>query len=262
MTINKKVKQLTDSKQEDKQEDKQVQNTPPPEPEARIASSQDIEHAIVQYLQQHNDFFQGKDELIEELTLTHPAGEAVSLIERQVDILRKKNTQINKQLNDLFSIAKENENSTHKMHQLILSLLSCHHFHEVASLLQSRLVSDFAVDSVLLKLFSAENLVLDSNSMICIDEQSAEAKILKKLIYKREPVCGFFKQLDNDELQTKQQFDISSMAVMPLFTDKNNCFGVLILGSEDKLHFRPESGTLLLKNLAEVVSYTLIKFLK
>jgi len=259
MTTTKQVKQLNTTKVEEKE--KQHHQTPEPKSDNKIESVQDVEVAIVQYLQEHKDFFQSKDDLVEKLTLTHPAGQAVSLIERQVDILRDKNTQLNKQLNDLFSIAKDNEHSTQKMHNLILSLLSCHHFHEVASLLQSRLVSEFSVVSVLLKLFSVDNLVLDSNSLICIDEQSAEAKILKKLIYKREPVCGYFKQLDNEELQTKQQIDIGSMAVMPLFVDKNNCFGVLVLGSEDKSHFRAESGTLFLKNLAEIVSYTLVKYL-
>jgi uncharacterized protein len=257
MTTTKQVKQLRTTKVEEKPYHETLQ----PESAKENDSSVDFEETIVQYLQAHGSFFQGKDDLVEKLTLTHPAGQAVSLIERQVDILREKNTQINKQLNDLFSIAKGNEDSTQKMHNLILSLLSCHHFHEVASLLQSRLVSEFSIDSVLLKLFSVDHLVVDSNNLICIDEQSAEAKILKKLIYKREPVCGYFKQLDNDELQTKQQLDIGSMAVMPLFVDKNNCFGVLVLGSEDKLHFRVESGTLFLKNLAEVVSHTLIKYL-
>jgi uncharacterized protein YigA (DUF484 family) len=257
MTTSKRVKQL----QTDKVEEKLNDNISQPEQDKQIGSQMELEETIVSYLYNHRDFFQGREELIEKLTITHPAGQAVSLIERQVDILREKNTQINKQLNDLFSIAKENENSTQKMHDLILSLLSCHHFHEVASLLQSRLVSEFSVDSVLLKLFSVSNLVLDSSSTISIDEQSTEAKTLKKLIYKREPVCGFFKQLNTEELQTSKELDINSMAVMPLFVDKNNCFGALILGSEDKQHFRPDSGTLFLKNLAEVVSHTLVKYL-
>jgi len=259
MTTTKSVKQLNTDKV--KVEEKNKLNTPESEPQIQIESQVDFEQAIVDYLLQHNNFFQDKNDLIERLSLTHPAGQAVSLIERQVDILREKNTQINKQLSDLFSIAKDNETSTQKMHNLILSLLSCHHFHEVASLLQSRLVSDFSVDSVLLKLFSIDKLLLDSSSLVCIDGQSTEAKVLQKLIYKREPVCGYFKQLDNEELQTTKQFDIKSMAVMPLFVDKNNCFGALILGSEDKQHFRPDSGTLFLKNLAEVVSYTLVKYL-
>jgi len=255
MTTSKSAKQLDLSKENESETGSK------PEQAEQLNAQIEFEKAMVNYLSGHVDFFQDKDELVEKLSLTHPTGQAVSLIERQVDILRNKNTQINKQLNDLFSIAKDNEHSTQKMHDLTLSLLSCHHFHEVASLLQSRLVSDFSVDSVLLKLFSADNLLLDSNSLICIDEKSAEAKTLKNLINKREPVCGFFKQLDNEELKTTKQLSITSMAVMPLFVDKNNCFGALVLGSEDKQHFRPDSGTLFLKNLAEVVSHTLVKYL-
>jgi uncharacterized protein len=255
MSASKSVKQLkkSDNKIKDEKLNPEIPQVKKDNP---VESQFDSEEVVVDYLSKHPDFFQNKDNLIEKLTLTHPAGQAVSLIERQVNILRSQNSQLNKQLNELFSIAKENEHSTQKMHHLILSLLSCHHLHDVFTLLQSRLVKEFSVDSVSLKLFSPENVVLDSNNNICIDKQSTQAKSLLKLIHKREPVCGFFKELQNEKQDT-----ITSMAVMPLFVDKNNCFGTLVLGSEDKQYFRPENGTLFLKNLSEVVSYALVKFL-
>ncbi len=213
------------------------------------------------FLQEHPDFFQDKDPLVEKLLLTHTSGHAISLIERQVDILRQQNGQLNKQLNDLFTIAKENENSTQKMHNLVSSLISCYKLHDLVSVLQTRLIGDFSVDTVVLKLFSVENSVLDAKNMIAIDSNSVQAKTLKKLIHKRTPMCGFFNQLNTQELQTSKQLDIKSMAVLPLFIDKNDCFGVLILASEDKQHFTPENGILFLKNLAEIVSASLVKHL-
>ncbi|MFK5892039.1 MAG: DUF484 family protein [Pseudomonadota bacterium] len=258
MSTSKTVKQLKKSDQRIENE-QHNQETPPAKKEKIIKTEFNSEEAVAQYLSNHPDFFQNKDNLIEKLTINHASGQAISLIERQVNILRSQNNQLDKQLSELFSIAKENEHSTQKMHNLILSLLSCQHLHDVASLLQSRLVKEFSVDSVSLKLFSADNVVLDSNNTICIDKQSAQAKILMKIIHKREPVCGFFKELNPQELPTK--ISIASMAVMPLFVDKNNCFGTLVLGSEDKQHFKPENGTLFLKNLAEIVSYTLVRYL-
>ncbi|MFK5986142.1 MAG: DUF484 family protein [Pseudomonadota bacterium] len=230
-----------------------------------MSTNQDIKQLkssdISLYLQDNPDFFQDKDHLVEKLQLTHTAGNAISLIERQVDILRQQNVQLNKQLNELFSIAKENDHATQKMHNLILALLSCQRLHDIATLLETRLVEDFTVDSALLKLFSVENAVLDAKNTISMDESSVQAKTIKKLINKREPICGFFNQLNSKELQTDKQFDIKSMAVMPLFVDKNDCFGVLILGSEDKQHFNPDNGIVFLKNLAEIVSATLVKYL-
>lgn len=219
------------------------------------------ENDVIQYLEQHPDFFEDKDSLVEKLVLEHTAGKAVSLIERQVNILRKQNAQLSNQLNGLFSIAKDNESSTQKMHELTLSLLSCQYLHEASALLESQLIKEFSVDSALLKLISVSNTVLDSASTLCLDEDSIQAKELKKLIHKREPICGFFEQLNNQELTTKAQLDIKSMAVIPLYVDKNNCFGVLILASEDKQHFREDSGTLFLKNLSEIVSYSLVRYL-
>jgi uncharacterized protein YigA (DUF484 family) len=130
--------------------------------------------------------------------------------------------------------------------------------HEASALLEKQLVKEFSVDSALVKLLSVGNVVLDSESTLRLDESSPQAKELKKLIHKREPVCGFFENL-NFEQQSK--VELKSMAVMPLFVDKNNSFGSLILGSEDKDHFSPDSGTLFLKNLAEIVSYSFVKYL-
>jgi uncharacterized protein len=216
------------------------------------------ENDIIEYLEENLNFFQDKDGLVEKLILEHPAGIAVSLIERQVNILRKQNTQLTNQLNDLFSIAKDNEKSTQKMHNLTLSLISCQYLHEASALLESQLVKEFSVDFAAVKLLSVGNAVLDSESALRLDENSPQAKELKKLIHKREPVCGFFELLDFSKLNKE---DLKSMAVMPLFVDKNNCFGALILASVDKEHFSPDSGTLFLKNLGEVVSYSFVKYL-
>ena len=46
------------------------------------------EEQVVDYLRNHLNFFTGKDELLAKLSLPHESGKAVSLLERQVTILR------------------------------------------------------------------------------------------------------------------------------------------------------------------------------
>jgi len=51
------------------------------------------------------------------------------------------------------------------------------------------------------------------------------------------------------------------MAVLPLYIDKNSCYAVLVLGSNNTQHFNPEMGTLFLQNLAEVVAHAVVKYI-
>ena len=103
--------------------------------------------------------------------------------------------------------------------------------------------------------------------IIGLKESAIPSRLLQKLVNKRLPVCGFFSELNTPEFQSpsfhnRSDAEIKSMAVMPLFIDKNNCFGALILGSEDAKHFSSENGYLFLQNLAEIISLFVLKFLK
>ncbi|WP_286716404.1 DUF484 family protein, partial [Thalassolituus sp. UBA2009] len=46
---------------------------------------------VVQYLQDHPDFFIGKDDLLADLRVPHNAGAATSLVERQLSVHRQRN---------------------------------------------------------------------------------------------------------------------------------------------------------------------------
>jgi len=43
---------------------------------------------VASYLKKHPDFFINRDSLLAEITLPHESGQAISLLERQVKILR------------------------------------------------------------------------------------------------------------------------------------------------------------------------------
>ena len=51
--------------------------------------------SVTQYLQQHPDFFERHPQLLTRLRLQHPRnGTTISLIERQVDVLREKHAEL------------------------------------------------------------------------------------------------------------------------------------------------------------------------
>lgn len=218
------------------------------------------EQSIVHYLREHPDFFQQHPALLEKMILTHESGEAISLIEKQVDLLRQHNTELKKRLNELFYIARENEHSTRKMHQLILALLECKSIACMGKKLQQEIMMLFDIQAVSLRFFSNDKLNLRTRKNMGLQDHETAASLLKKLVHKRKPVCGHYPQLIEilDEQQTEV---IQSMAILPLFVDKNYCFGVVLLGSHDPAHFQPQQGELFLSQLGEIVSLSLGKYI-
>ncbi len=89
-----------------------------------LASDGISAEAVAYYLQQHPDFFELNPRLLANLSLPHTAGSTtVSLIERQVAVLRDGNAKLERNLNDLIETARRNDRLSNGVHQLALRLL-------------------------------------------------------------------------------------------------------------------------------------------
>ena len=230
------------------------------EQQGEILQSVDKEQIAIDYLKQHPDFFKKHPYLITELDVPHASGEAVSLIERQVTMLREQNTQQKVHLAELVEIARENEQSNQRLHKLVLSLLDCREMDACEVMLDEILCNEFSVDAVSLKLFiepvaeQPEHLFVASGSKLALE--------LEKILNTRQPMCGFFKNLPLAELFDEKAQSLASMAVLPLYVEKNHCFGALILGSNNIKRFSPDMGTLFLERLSETLSHVLNSYIK
>ncbi|MCK5648947.1 MAG: DUF484 family protein [Gammaproteobacteria bacterium] len=212
------------------------------------------------YLTANPDFFNQHAVLLASLDIAHASGSAVSLIERQVSILREQNAQHKSQLTELVGIAKANEQSNQKMHKLILSLMSRNAIDACEVVLDEILCDDFSVDAIALKLFVEP--IPEQPEHLFVPMDSPLGMELDKLLNTRKPMCGFFKKLPLDELFEEKSPSISSVAVIPLFMEKNNCFGALVLGSNNVRRFNADMGTLFLERLGEILSHMLNGFIK
>ena len=216
---------------------------------------------IMDYLLKNPDFFNQNTDFLATLKIPHNSGSAVSLIERQVSILREQNTHYKKQLRELFAIARENDQSNNNMHKLILSLLDCYDLNSCEETLNKHLCGDFSVDAVALRFFSEpDNAQGESLPVrkLFVPKDSKLAQELNKLLTIRKPQCGYFKQLPMETLFADKAKSISSLAVIPLFIEKNNCFAALILGSNNMHRFNANIGTIFLERLGEILSHRLI----
>lgn len=212
------------------------------------------EHDIVHYLRDHPDFFEQHQSLLADMVLSHNSGTAVSLIERQVTILREQKDDARSKLHSLIEVADKNEQLSRRFNALILALLDTQSFGQVIEFIQQRLVKDFDAHQVSIRVLKNANITADNNAEA---ESSDEAylNLFSKVIENRNPVCG---RLPIDQLELlfgAGHEKIRSTALIPLIKDsQSDCIGLLAIGSTEKDRFRADMGTLFLSHLSMVLS--------
>ncbi|GMR19761.1 MAG: DUF484 family protein [Gammaproteobacteria bacterium] len=225
-----------------------------------VANDEDIEQEITQYLLDHSEFFERHPELLAGLRLSHPeSGEAVSLIERQVQALRSQKQHASQQLHDLVCIARENDSVAQRLHSFALAMIDAQDLNQVLDTARDMLIVDFALDAVELRWRPR----LDGRS---IDHDIyGDADFANKLdqafaasVQSPKPLCG----LQYPELMTQvlaASKALKSWSLIPLGGVPVE--GVLVLAQQDAERFTPNMGTAYLAKLGELVSHGIKRYL-
>jgi hypothetical protein len=214
------------------------------------AGEDDLSEADVdEYLRAHPDFFERHAGLLAILKLPHPTGGAVSLIERQVTVLRDKNRQLERKLMDLVQVARDNEQLSVHLHHLALGLIEADDLDAAAAIVQEQLRNEFKADAVVLRLLRRGS---NSGSAHRVDDDEATLALFAELFKSRRAICGRLSDAQLAFLFADQAGEIGSAAAIPLCDA--NPLGVLALGSRDESRFHPGMGTLFLGYLGELVS--------
>ncbi len=207
------------------------------------------ETVVAGFLREHSDFFQRHSDLLSVLSIPHVGGGVVSLVERQVDVLRNENAELKAHMQDLVELARDNEQLNQRLHHLTLGLLDAADFDEVLTALEDQLHDEFKADAVEMRLFSATRLRGEHETGTAAEPELAA---FVDFFDRGQPVCGPLTPEQLGFLFGGEADDLGSAALMPLQGD--DIMGVLAVGSSDPERFRPDMGTEFLRRLAEVVS--------
>src|SRR5215468_10055798 len=81
--------------------------------------------SVAEYLQTYPDFFERNSPLLVKLRLPHlrNAGSTVSLVERQVEVLRERNQALERKLKELVDVARANDALADRIHRLSQRLI-------------------------------------------------------------------------------------------------------------------------------------------
>ena len=214
------------------------------------------ETMIVNYLADNPDFFHRHLDLLEDMHVPHPSGDAISLVERQISLLRSRNQSFEKQLNNLIKAAGSNEHVVSRLHHLALELMHSDCLDSAVASCQDILRSEFNADHVVLRLIGKGE---DSEGLHFISSRDPSLKHFDGLFKKREAICGRLRPKQQVFLFGDQGVSIRSAVLIPLHEAKP--IGVLALGSCDEHRFNPTMGTLFINYLGELISRALVKYL-
>jgi uncharacterized protein YigA (DUF484 family) len=215
------------------------------------------EDDVALYLKTHSGFFLKRDDLLLELEIAHPSGQAVSLLERQVSLLRERNMDMRGRMKSLIDNAHSNDQLFEKTKQLVLALIEAQGLDAIVNRFNRSLLSDFEVDFSSLTLFGdpAKHRSLASR-MVPVDE--AYQKI-PGLLKSDNATCGVLRPEELEFLFLGQSQQVGSAAVVPLSFGQQ--LGVIAIGSKDTHYFRSSMGTLFLGYIAEVLNRLLPRHL-
>ncbi len=204
--------------------------------------------SVTQYLTDNPDFLARHPELLETLQLPHESGEAVSLIERQVEQLRTRNEKLSSQLNQLIKVASDNEALMTRLHDLTLELMTIGDLGAFFDRLAEVLQQEFEADVLNITLFGHEVKAGDRTPIFNVDPDDPELQPLQPQLDKGESSCGRLNRNKLDALFRSRAQWVQSTALVPV-GDK----GFLAIGSSDPARFYPGMGTLFLDLLARVI---------
>ena len=231
-------------------------------PEASSAESQQYNltsDQVVEYLKNNPDFFINQDELLAKLSIPHKRGVAISLVERQLGILRENNCELQARLGKLVDIARDNERLFDNTRRLVLALIESRDLEQVTETLRDGLENDFGIQHYSLIMFNREPVDIPVRTENPDVANSVLGNLLVNVNGGQKVVCGRLPEKELAFLFPEDHQDIGSVAVSPLvFPDS---VGVLALGSPDENYFRSSMGSIFLAYLADVLCRVLGRFI-
>lgn len=211
------------------------------------------------YLDKHPEFFQEHPALLVELKVPHPAGGAVSLIERQVALLRDENKQLRLRIKDLVEIARENEELVKKLHALSIELISTESLADFTRILSSKLQANFDASHVSVKFFR-EALPENADDDNIVSKTDKSMTNFEKFLHQKTPVCGRFNSQQLAFLFGDSALEVKSLALIPIIG--KDAIGMFAIGSTDPDHFKAGMSTSLLSSLGDVASSVVKQLLR
>jgi uncharacterized protein len=213
---------------------------------------------VTEWLRAHPDFFTRSADLLAQLRLPHASGGVVSLVERQIEVLREKNHAADSRHAELLSIARANEQLTTKIHQFTRRLMRAPTRRAILSEIEVGFRECFDVTQTVVLLFNAGNNTADLRVVRPVAPNDPALAGFETLLASGRPRCGQVRDTQRDFIFGTDSGSVGSVALVPLIGPEGP-LGLLVLGSLNSQRFHPGMSTDFLTLLGELISDALAR---
>jgi len=210
---------------------------------------------IANYLAATPGFFERHAALLATVQLQHPHGaRAVSLQERQAEMLRDKIKGLELRIIDMIRNSQDNATIADRLHRWTLAVMRAVGTPELPHVLLAELRHQFLIPQAGLRLWGVapEHEALEFAASVSADVRSFASSL-------SQPYCGV-----NSGFEAARWLGLSesggtatSLALIPLHqpgVNEDKPFGLLVLGSPDPTRYTAEMGTDFLTRVGEIAS--------
>jgi uncharacterized protein YigA (DUF484 family) len=211
------------------------------------------EDDIANYLANTPDFFLRHAELLAAVQFTSPhSNRAVSLQERQAEMLREKIKSLEQRIMEMIRHGSENVMLSDKILRWAHSLLMVSDLHALPASIEQDIQDQFSVPQVGIRLWGVDPEYI---GLTAAKEVSDDAKVFATSLM--EPFCGLNTGFEAVSWLTDPG-TVTSLALIPLREGATGsmtpAFGLLVLASPDPHRFHSGMGTDFLARIGELVS--------
>ncbi len=203
------------------------------------------DNQVVEYLKTHPEFFEVHSNLLSDIKVGHASGEAISLIERQVEVLRERMLGMRRRMNLLLQTARNNDELFAKVRSLTLTLLDIHSWHDLNEVLATNMLVDFNADYVCCHV---------QNHYAIYDHirDYRQDGPFEPFVRGTMPVCATLRAAELQALFPMQTHETDGSAVLlPLSLNRGP--GCLAVGSRDTGRFTRDLDTYFVSYIADVL---------
>jgi uncharacterized protein YigA (DUF484 family) len=212
--------------------------------------------SVVEYLEAFPDFFVRHPQLLQRIRLpdARNGGTTVSLLERQVEVLRERNRHLDRRLSEFIEIAHSNDELATKIHRLTTRLVHARSLERVVDAIEASLREDFDVQRAVLVLFREEPVLAarDSRFVRLVKRDAQDIRGFEALFSSGRPRCGQVRDSQRDFLFGAAGSGIGSVALTPI--GPGGSIGLLACGAASAHRFNPTMSTDFLARIGELIA--------
>ncbi len=227
--------------------------------EARgMTAAQAEEESVARYLQHNPEFFEHHQPLLARLRLPHArGGTTISLIERQVEVLREHQAAVEQKLAEFVKVARSNDAVAEKIHRFTRRLLRASSRTATIEQIDASLREDFDAFNSILVLIEPAGDVPAQRFVKVVPADDANLKSFDSLFTNGKPRCGQARDSQREFLFGSDSENIGSVALIPL--GEKGSIGLLALGSTDRDRFHPGMSTEFLARVGDLITDALAR---